>query len=102
MSQDKLFTLEQVEEFGRKAFYDGREIGRLNEHRQIVFKEPTYEGWLRKNNIQSLTKQEYEIKLEMDEPNFYVKKAINLIPSVTVIPSPKITNNSVKVIKLLK
>lgn len=41
------FAWEEVEEFGRKAFYDGREVERYNENGLVIFKRPTYNGYLR-------------------------------------------------------
>lgn len=36
-----------LEEFGRKCFYEGREISKKNENGQVIFKHPTYNGYLR-------------------------------------------------------
>jgi hypothetical protein len=36
-----------IEEFGRKCFYEGREISKYNEHNLAIFKNPTYNGYLR-------------------------------------------------------
>jgi hypothetical protein len=41
------FTWEEVEEFGRQAFYKGREVERYNENGIAIFKRPTYNGYLR-------------------------------------------------------
>jgi|SRR6476660_3220313 len=37
---------EEKEEFGREAFYKGREVAKIT-NRGVVFKRPTYEGYLR-------------------------------------------------------
>jgi len=36
----------ELEEFGREAFYKGREIERHDEKGRAIFKHPTYEGYL--------------------------------------------------------
>jgi hypothetical protein len=41
------FAWEEVEEFGRQAFYNGREVERYNENGLAIFKRPTYNGYLR-------------------------------------------------------
>jgi hypothetical protein len=43
----KMYTKEQVRELTHKAFYEGREISRRTEDGIVIFKHPTYEGWLR-------------------------------------------------------
>ena len=41
---------EEMEEFGRRAFYKGREIEKYTEHGEAIFKRPTYNGYLRELN----------------------------------------------------
>ena len=36
-----------TEEYGRKCFYEGREIARYDEHKRAIFKHPTYNGYIR-------------------------------------------------------
>ena len=38
---------DDAEEFGRKAFYEGREVERYNHHGIAVFLRPTFNGYLR-------------------------------------------------------
>lgn len=49
-----------MEEIANLAFYQGREVSHYNERGIAVFKEPTFEGWLRnpkvKKQIGRLTK----------------------------------------------
>ena len=48
----KSFSWYEVEEFGRNAFYKGREFGELKDLRSGIpyFKRPTYNGYLREIN----------------------------------------------------
>jgi len=41
------FAWHEVEEFGRKSFYDGRVVERYNEHGMAIFKRPTWNGYMR-------------------------------------------------------
>jgi hypothetical protein len=41
------FAWHEVEEFGRKSFYDGREVERYNEHGLAIFKRPTWNDYMR-------------------------------------------------------
>lgn len=41
------FTWSEMEEFGRNAFYKGREVKRYNDRGDAIFKRPTYNGYLR-------------------------------------------------------
>ena len=41
------FAWDEVEEFGRKAFYDGREVEKYDYNGYAIFKRPTYNGYLR-------------------------------------------------------
>jgi len=43
----KSFSWEEVREFGRSAFYSGREIERYNDNGEAIFKRPTYNGYIR-------------------------------------------------------
>ena len=43
----KLHAQGCIEEFGRKCFYEGREISKYNENNNAIFKHPTYNGYLR-------------------------------------------------------
>ncbi len=36
-----------TEEYGRKCFYDGREIARYDDKGRAIFKHPTYNGYMR-------------------------------------------------------
>jgi hypothetical protein len=90
MSQDKLFTLEQM----RMAF----ENGYYSRDRQEQGEDfPLLE---REQYIQSLTKQEYEVELEMNSPYFDTEYQEEMHRNPSEI-EPLIINNSVKVIKLL-
>jgi len=40
-------TYEEMLEFGRNAFYKGREVSRYDERGNAIFKRPTYNGYLR-------------------------------------------------------
>jgi len=42
-----VFSWQEVLEFGRNAFYDGREIEKYYENGMASFKRPTYQGYLR-------------------------------------------------------
>ena len=44
---------DEIEEFGRKCFYEGREIDRYDGRGRAIFKNPTYEGYLRLLDIKS-------------------------------------------------
>ncbi len=41
------FTWAEVEEFGRNAFYRGREVSGYDHRGRKIFKRPTYNGYLR-------------------------------------------------------
>jgi anaerobic glycerol-3-phosphate dehydrogenase len=41
------FTWSEMEEYGRNAFYKGREVKRYNDRGDAIFKRPTYNGYLR-------------------------------------------------------
>jgi hypothetical protein len=47
----KTYSKSEAEEiFGREAFYAGREIKRINDNGNVIFKRPTYNGYLRELN----------------------------------------------------
>ena len=54
-----------IEEIANLAFYQGREIAKYNERGIAIFKEPTFQGWLRNPKV----KKEIErlIKLYKNE-----------------------------------
>lgn len=80
---DKLFTLEQLEE----AYIFG-----VNAAQETHLPFEDY--------IQSLSKQEYDCELEMEEKCWCLKPVRNGCNEC--IGKPKISNNSVKVVKILK
>lgn len=46
--KEELYTWDQVEAFGRAAFYKGREVDKLHpEYNYPIFTRPTYNGYLR-------------------------------------------------------
>jgi len=99
MSQDKLFTLEQVNQLIQVA-KEASVIG------TTVFIERKC-----KEYIQSLTKQEFDCELEMEEKCCGLLKSTIKNSELTETCNycsirgnwlPEIVNNSVKVIKLIK
>lgn len=92
-NKDKLFTLEQLKQaifLGQMSIANpkGRDFG------------DNFESTC-ENIIQSLTKQEYEVELEMNSPYFDTEYQEEMHRNPSEI-EPLIINNSVKVIKLLK
>jgi len=43
----KEYNINDIDEFGRKCFYEGREIYEVDEHGSPIFSFPTYNGYLR-------------------------------------------------------
>lgn len=44
-------SYDEMEEFGRNAFYKGREVSRYDERGNVIFKRPTYNGYLRELDV---------------------------------------------------
>lgn len=79
-NKDKLFTLEQIKLFAMEIIAKYK-IGTLIDVNQV------------NEIIQSLTKQEYEVELEMTN---------DIRQTNSLYPQPKLISNSVKVIKIIK
>lgn len=98
-NKDKLFTLEQAEEIFREGYnlclskHFKLLDGKIHPDEVPFDSEPMDFN----ETIQSITKQEYDCELEMEEYSDY---DFTGMPCVG-FQRPKITNNSVKVIKLL-
>lgn len=56
---------EEREEFGRKAFYKGREIRGYDERGNAIFKRPTYNGYLRELSGQLISTDDEKEKLKI-------------------------------------
>lgn len=63
--EEDIHTWEEVEEFGRQAFYNGREVERYNENGLAIFKRPTYNCYLREldKNITSVEEKMYSLNI---------------------------------------